>query len=102
MPMIVELLNVRPRRIIAVPHYDGVAGIPYSVPSGCVVESVRGGSRNGVHAELPPYFALDGRDRPATPETPAEEVSLLTLTGLFRMPSGEIAAVYGAVANSIN
>ncbi|WP_406696801.1 hypothetical protein V5E97_38020 [Singulisphaera sp. Ch08] len=100
--MNVELLNVRPGRIIAVPHRDDVVGTPYAVPSGCVVEAIRVGSRNGVCADLPPYFALDGRDRPATPETPADEISLLPLSGLYRMASGEIAAVYGAVANPIN
>src|SRR4051794_16320715 len=97
--MMVELLNVRPGRIFAVPYRDGRPGAPFAVPSGCVAECLGSGRGQGVPEDLPAEFGLDAQGRPAAPDTPAGDVSWLRRTGVYRMPSGEVAAVYGASAN---
>src|SRR5262245_16961495 len=98
----VELTNVRAGRIIAVPYRDGQPGTPYVVPSGCVVERLEDWRRHKIPADLPCSFALDGRGKSPAPDTPGSKGWSLHLTGVYRMPSGEPAAVYGAEANRIN
>ncbi|AGA24989.1 hypothetical protein [Singulisphaera acidiphila] len=100
--MMIELTNVRRGRIFAVPYRANQAGMAYAIPSGCVVERLNPGQGSQVPECVPEFFALDVQGKPASPNAPREDVFLLPLSGIYRTPSGEAAAVYGATVHRIN
>ena len=100
--MMIELTNVRRGRIFAVPYRANQAGKAYPIPSGCVVERLNPGQGGQVPECVPEFFALDGQGQPASPDAGQEDLSLLPLSGIYRVPSGEAVAVYGATVHRIN
>lgn len=100
--MMVELTNVRRGRIFAVPYRNAQAGMAYAIPSGCVVERLNPGQGGQLPESVPEYFALDREGKPAPPDAVRDDLTLLLLSGLYRVPSGEAVAVYGATVHRIN
>jgi hypothetical protein len=79
----IELNGVR---IWAIPYRERRALSPLKLICGAIVEAPNEAQRSRAPAELPTRIPLPGNP----------EVSI-RYSGLFLLPSGEVAAVYGAV-----
>ena len=81
-PMI-ELNGVR---IWAIPYRNRLAMAPRKLSCGAVVKAPSAEERSHAPEELPARIGLPGNPRVS-----------IGFSGIFRLPSGDIAAIYGAV-----
>ncbi len=99
-PTIIELRR-RPGKIIyAIPYRDGRRLKPLSLPDGAIVEIPTPDERYHAPAQLDECLGLAPGGGLATVghANLGLVASYLSLEGVFFLPSGEVAAVYGAEA----
>src|SRR4051794_17613930 len=93
----IELKSDRGAPIFAVPYRNGRRLKPVKLPDGAIVETPPQEDMGHVPKALPAYFGLDARDEPAT----SGEESYVSLHGVFLIPPGQVAAVYGCTSEEV-
>lgn len=100
---IIELRRRDRAGIVAVPYVGGRRGAPVRLPDGAIVETVGPGHGRDAPARLEEFLSLtrDGRLATIHQVHLGLVASYVVLTGVYLLPSGEVAAVYGAEAEPI-
>ena len=95
-----ELCSCSGAGIFAIPYRAGLRRKATRLPDGAIVESPSAGRAGEVPARPGAIFEVAVGGGPATIHHANLGLvsGFLPLTGVFLLPSGEVAAVYGAVA----
>jgi hypothetical protein len=98
MSMILEIRRRSEHGIFAVPYRDGRRGKARRLPDGAIVETALSGQRREAPEYLVEFFGLAAGGVPATVHH--ANLGLVTgylpLAGVYFLPDGDVAAIYGA------